>query len=199
MTFDGVRVNGSRRIGLVSALERTDVGGLLYGAVVCGAALAAISAHADETPYVALATFLVLVVYWLSHVYVHVLSERLAGPRADHDLAEVGDAQLGGSAKHAAAAGRPRTVRRLSRDLTLETSVLKGGLPALVVYLGASALGAAPTTAGFIALCALTLLLLGFGYLGAYRAGLRGAAAALEASGAGLFGVLMIGLKAVLH
>ena len=51
--------------------------------------------------------------------------------------------------------------------------MLKGGLPALVVYLVASAFGAEPSTAGFIALSALTLLLLVVGYLGAFRAGLR--------------------------
>jgi hypothetical protein len=186
---------GLHRTDLVKAVERTDVGGLLYGAVVCGGALAAISAHSDETPRVALATFSVVVVYWLSHVYVHVLSERLAGTQAEEDREHV----PGGAGGSAPETERRRAPRSLSRDFTLETGVLKGGLPALVVYVAASALGAEPSTAGFIALGALTLLLLVVGYLGAFRAGLRGPAAALEASGAGLFGLLMIGLKAFLH
>ena len=108
-------------------------------------------------------------------------------------------AELPGSSGGAASAGGPEAPRSLSRDFTLETSVLKGGLPALVVYVVAAALGAEPSTAGFIALSALTLLLLFVGYLGAFRAGLRGWPAALEASGAGLFGLLMIGFKAFLH
>ena len=184
---------GLHRTDLVSAVERADVGGLLYGAVVCGGALAAISAHSDETPRVALATFLVVVVYWLSHVYVHVLSERLAGTRTEEETRE----RVPG--RSAPDAEGPPAPRSLSRDFTLETGVLKGGLPALVVYIAASALGAEPSTAGFIALGALTLMLLVVGYLGAFRAGLRGTAAALEASGAGLFGLLMVGLKAFLH
>jgi hypothetical protein len=187
---------GLHRTDLVRAVERADVGGLLYGAVVCGGALAAISAHSDETPRVALSTFLVVVVYWLSHVYVHVLSERLAGTRAEEETRE---RVPGGSDGPAPETERRPAPRSLSRDFTLETGVLKGGLPALVVYVAASALGAEPSTAGFIALSALTLMLLVVGYLGAFRAGLRGTAAALEASGAGLFGLLMIGLKAFLH
>ena len=54
---------GLHRTDLVSTVERADVGRLLYGAVVSGGALSAISAHSDETPRVALATFLVVVVY----------------------------------------------------------------------------------------------------------------------------------------
>lgn len=68
---------GLHRTDLVSTVERADVGGLVYGAVVGGGALAAISAHSDETPRVALATLLVAVVCWLSHVYVHVLKSDL--------------------------------------------------------------------------------------------------------------------------
>lgn len=184
------------RTDLVSAMERADVGGLLYGAVVCGGALSAISAHSDETPRVALSTFLVVVVYWLSHVYVHVLSERLAGTRTEDETRERVPERSGESTPDAE--GRP-SPRSLSHDFTLETGVLKGGLPALVVYVVASALGAEPSTAGFIALSALTVLLFVVGYLGAFRAGLQGKAAVLEASGAGLFGLLMIGLKAFLH
>ena len=67
------------------------------------------------------------------------------------------------------------------------------------VYVVAYALGASKTAAGFLALASLVLLLFGVGMLGARRAGLRGGAALLEAMAAGVFGVLIVVLKAVLH
>ena len=152
---DGGRVNGSRRTGLVSAVERTDVGGFLYGAVVCGGALGRDQrARRGDPPRRA----------------VHLLGAgRLLAlprlrPRAHRAARRVADGtggDAGSDVEHPRCEDRPAEPRfrragpsaaGLSRDLTLETSVLKGGLPALVVYIGAAALGAEPSTAGFIAL-----------------------------------------------
>jgi hypothetical protein len=158
-----------------STLTASDVSGLLYGAGVSGATLAVVGAHADASSPVVLATLLVLTVYWLAHVYVEVVASQLGGDdsRALH--------------------------RRLATSLREEASVLLGGLPAVAVYVGAVVLGASKTTAGFVALGSLVLLLFVVGLFGARRAGLRGGAALLEASGAGVFGVLIVALKAVLH
>ena len=165
----------SRRGGAQSALTATDVSGLLYGAVVSGATLAVVGAHATAATRVVVATLLVLSVYWLTHVYVHVVAHQLAG----------GDTR----ALHL----------RLTTSFGEEASILVGGLPAIAVYVVAVVLGADKTTAGYVALTSLIVLLFGVGLLGARRAGLRGGAAILEASAAGIFGVLIVVLKAVLH
>jgi hypothetical protein len=60
-------------------LTHADVGGLLYGAIVSGATLGAVSAHADESTRVAAAVLLVTAVYWAAHLYVHTVTQQLAG------------------------------------------------------------------------------------------------------------------------
>lgn len=164
----------SRRTGVGRALARTDAGGLLYGAVVSGAAMAATSAHASDSTRVVVSTVAVLIVYWLADVYIHVLSK-----------------QLGGDAR-----GLPS---RLRTSFGEEASVLVGGLPVVAVYVVVRALGAGPSTAATVALCFLVVLLFSAGYLGAHRAGLTGRTAFLEAGGAGCFGVLIVLMKFSLH
>ena len=167
-------IGPSRRSPLDRLLAQSDAAGLLYGAVVSGAALATISNHATGSTRVALATLRALVVYWLAHVYVHVFSAQLAG----------GDTRA--------------LARRLSSSF-VDTSVLLGGLPAIAVYVLATAFGADLSAAVYLALVLLVVLLFAVGYLGAYRAGLRHKTAWLEAAGAGCFGVLIIIMKASLH
>jgi len=156
-------------------LARSDPGGLLYGAVVSGAALAAISAHADGTTRVVIPTFVVLAIYWLAHVYIHTLSKQLAG----------GDTRL--------------LWHRVATYAREEVPVLLGGLPALAVYVVADLAGGSPSTAAFTALLFLVALLFVVGYMGARLAGLTGLAAMVEAAGAGFFGVLIVIMKTLLH
>ena len=86
-----------------------DLPGLLYGAVISASVLATASAHSEQYEYVALAAFAVVTVYWLAHVYVG-----LHGRRGDADA----------SIWHRVATGARH-----------EASVLKGGIPAVLVYL----------------------------------------------------------------
>ena len=155
-------------------LASTDPAGLLYGAIVSAAVLATVSAHAEDFESVALATGIVLVVYWMSHVYIDTLSR-----------------QFDGDARH--------FLLRLRTAATHESSVLKGGLPAIAVYVAVDALGAGAGTAATAAVYFSVVLLAAVGYLGARRAGLRGRATLLETAGAAAFGVLIVSAKTLLH
>jgi cytochrome bd-type quinol oxidase subunit 1 len=74
-----------------------------------------------------------------------------------------------------------------------------GGLPVVAAYVLLAVLGVEPTTAGFLALIFLVVLLFGFAYVGARRLELTILASLVEATGAGLLGVLVIAMKALLH
>ncbi len=165
---------GSQRVKAAGWLARTDPAGLLYGAIVSAAVLATVSAHAEGSEFVALATAMVLVVYWMAHVYIAALS-----------------GQFDGDTRH--------FLLRLRTASAHETSVLKGGLPAILVYLVASAAGMAIASAATVAVYFTVVLLAAVGYLGAHKAGLRGRAALLEVAGAASFGVLIVAAKALLH
>jgi hypothetical protein len=164
----------SRRIAAAKRMARGDPAELLYGAIVAATVLATVSAHAAGASYVAIATGIVLGIYWMAHVYTHALS-----------------VQFGGDQRH--------LLRRLRTSASHEASILMGGLPALVVYILASIAGAGPSTAAFAALYFSVGLLIAAGYVGAHAAGLTGRAVVAEAVGAGLFGVVIIVAKSLLH
>ncbi len=155
-------------------MARADPAGLLYGAIVSAAVLATVSLKDDDATRVAVTTGVFLIVYWMADVYIHAISVRFDGDR--HVLAH----------RVRAAAGH-------------EASVLKGGVPGVVVYLLAYALVGDSSDAAFVALAFSIVLLMGIGYLGAHRAGTTGRAATVEAVGAGLLGVVIISAKALLH
>ena len=165
---------GSQRVRAASWLAQTDPAGLLYGAIVSAAVLATVSAHAEGSEHVALATGVVLVVYWLAHVYIDALSR-----------------QLDGDSRH--------FLQRLRTSSVHETSVLKGGVPAIVVYVGASVAGMGIGSAAAVAVYFSVALLAAVGYLGAHQAGLRGRAMLLEVAGAASFGLLIVLAKTLLH
>jgi hypothetical protein len=164
----------SRRAATASWLASADPAGLLYGAIVSAAVLATISAHAEDSTHVALATSAVLVIYWMAHVYIETLSR-----------------QLGGDERH--------FLVRLRTASGHETSVLKGGVPAILVYVVTDAAGAEKGTAAAIAVYFSVVLLAFVGYLGAHRAGLRGRLLVLEVLGAASFGVVIVAAKTLLH
>jgi hypothetical protein len=165
----------SPRTHVAGWLVRADAGGLLYGAIVSGATLGAVSAHADESTRVAAAVLLVTVVYWAAHLYVHTLTQQLEG------------------------SDRRLWFHRIAGSAREEAGVLVGALPIVAVYLALVVFGASPTAAGFGALTFLIVLLFGVGYLGATQAGLSGRTALAEAMLAGFFGVLIVMMKGLLH
>ena len=164
----------SQRVRAAGWLASTDPAGLLYGAIVSAAVLATVSAHADGSTFVGVATALVLVVYWMSHVYIDTLSRQFDGDNRHFLL-------------------------RLRSASAHETSVLKGGAPAIAVYVLASSLGAETSSAAAAAVYFSVFLLAAVGYLGAHQAGLRGRAILFEVAGAASFGLLIVAAKTLLH
>ncbi len=151
-----------------------DPAGLLYGALIAASVLATASAHVEDFAHVAFATCFVLGVYWLAHVYIEAQSLQVAGdPR-----------------------GFPR---RLAHMAVRESSVIKGGLPATVVYVAVDVLGASTKDAAAFAVYFSIAVLVYVGYLTARRAGRRGRAAVADAAVGGAFGVIVIVAKTLLH
>lgn len=152
----------------------SDAAGLLYGALIAASVLATASAHAEAYTHVAVATGFVLGVYWLAHVYIEAQSLQLAGDRRHF-------------------------VRRLGHTAAQELSIIQGGLPAIVVFVLIDVSGASVKTAAAVAVYFSVAVLVCAGYLTAHQAGRRGWAGAVDAAAAGLFGVLVILAKALLH
>lgn len=167
-------MRGKRR-RVSDVLARHDPGGVLYGAVVTAGTLAAVSANVSHVRRVALAVVVVLVAYWLAHVYVatqRMLFSPDAGPLH----------------------------RRVGSAASEEATVLLGGTPAVLVYVAAHWLvGLDARAAALTGLWFSVGFLFVIGYLGAHRAGMRGWGLALESCGAGSLGILAVVAKLLLH
>lgn len=162
------------RTGVVPRLAAADPAGLLYGAIVSSAALAAVSVHTAEAARVAIATGAVLVIYWMADLYVHALAMRFDG-----DVRGL--------------------LHRLRHSAAHKASVLKGGVPGILVYVVVYSLGADSSTAAFAALGTAVALLSVAGFLGAKHAGAAVRPAMVEGAGAGLLGVVIMVAKSLLH
>jgi VIT1/CCC1 family predicted Fe2+/Mn2+ transporter len=128
----------------------------------------------EDFPHVAFATAFVLGVYWLAHVYTEAQSLQFAGDRRSF-------------------------WRRLAHTAVGASDIIKGGLPAIAVYLAVDLLGASTKNAAATAVY-FSVAVLGYvGYLTARRSGRHGWASLADALVAGLFGVLVVLAKTLLH
>ena len=152
-----------RADSVVRWLASADPPGLLYGAIISATALATASLHDDGPTRVAIMASGAVVIYWMADLYVHALSVRFDGDT--RGLLH----RLGSAAPHKA-------------------SVLKGGLPAIVVYVLAHGVGAESTTAAYVALAFSVVLLTVVGYLGARQADTPGGPATDRGDGRGVPG-----------
>jgi hypothetical protein len=155
-------------------LAQADPAGLMYGAIITGAVLATSSGHGAADHFVLLAGAGVLVIYWLTHAYVHAFAKQFHGETES-------------------------LPRRFFASTKSEASVLKGGLPGLAVFALARLFGASVSGAALVALYGDIVLLAAVGYLGSHHAGLSKRASVGEAFGAALLGVAMVAVKALLH
>jgi len=167
-------VTGNRWAAAADRMASADPAGLLYGAIVSASVLVSVSAHAEDFGRVAVTTAGALVVYWLAHVYIAAQTLKIGGD--DRHVLHLA----------LAAAGR-------------ESSVLKGGGPAIVVYVLAYAVGLGKESAASVAVYFSVALLMGVGYLAAHKTGRTGGAALGDAAVAGLFGVVVVVAKTFLH
>ncbi|MNW53275.1 hypothetical protein D3C74_308320 [compost metagenome] len=164
----------AQRDNLGDRFARGGPADFLYGAVVSGFMLAVSSTHDASSDFVMLAVAGVLVGYWAAHVYVSAIGGRFRD--TDHTITE--------------------RLRLASSD---EVWVLIGGVPALGVFLVGRVFGLDVVDAALIALWFTVLMLAVVGHLAAHRAGVRGWALTVETVVAGAFGLLIIGLKTLLH
>jgi hypothetical protein len=169
---DRAQVESSRHRASQRPGTTGDPAGLLYGALIAASVLATASAHVEDFPFIALATAFVLGVYWLAHVYV---------------------------AAQALHQGRRSFLRRLADVAGHEASLLKGGLPAIVVYVVLDVLGLSTRSAAAYAVYFSVAVLVYVGYLTAVRADRHGWASVLDAAAAGGLGVIVIIAKTLLH
>ncbi|WP_227748033.1 hypothetical protein [Oerskovia douganii] len=164
----------AQRDALSDRFARGGPADFLYGAVVSGFMLAVSSTHDASGDFVILAVAGVLVGYWAAHVYVSAIGGRFRD--SDHTITE-----------------------RLRLATSEEVWVLIGGVPALAVFLVGRVLGLGVTDSALIALWFTVLMLGVVGHLAAHRAGVRGWALTAETVVAGAFGLVIIGLKTLLH
>jgi hypothetical protein len=162
------------RTAVAGRVAAADPAGLLYGAIVSASVLASVSAHAEDFDVVVLTTAGAVLIYWLAHVYIAAQSLHIAGDQ--------------------------RHVLRLTLVAAgHESSVLKGGGPAILVYLVAVLFGLGKASAALVAVWFSVALLIGVGYLAAHRSGRTGGAALVDAGVAGLFGLVVVLGKTLLH
>ncbi|GAA2744585.1 hypothetical protein GCM10009868_22800 [Terrabacter aerolatus] len=155
-------------------IARRNPSGLLYGAIITGAVMSATAGHAPSTVRVVVASVFVLVVYWLADVYVRAFADQF-----DH--------------------GRSPLPRRLLLAARHESRVLLGGVPAVVLALVASILGAGTELAVDLALWLTVVELGAVGYLAARLVGADRRAAVGESLAAALLGLGMVLAKTLLH
>lgn len=144
----------------------------IYGVIVSAAVMAA--SHADSATAVAVAVLVTLVVYWAAERYSRLVAERI------HD-------------------GRRPTWRQVRLQLTTGWEIVTASALPLVVLAVMALLGADLYVAVLAALGCSTLLLC----LAGWQVGRQGQLSTIErivsATVAGIFGIAMIVLKALLH
>ncbi len=155
-------------------LARRNPAALLYGAIITAAVMSATADHDAPTTRVVVASAFVVVVYWLADVYVRAFADQFTH-------------------------GQSPLPRRLVSAVQHELGVLLGGLPALVVVVAASLLGAGTARAVELGLWLTVIELGAVGYLGSRSAGGTRRTALGEALVAALLGLVMVGAKTFLH
>ena len=147
---------------------------LLYGMIITAAVLSTTEPNVDRVARLAGIVVFVLGIYWLADVYVRTFAYQFGGHRMPLGW------RLRSAARH-------------------EVSVLLGGVPALTATVLGYAAGLDLSRAVDWALWLTVVLLALAGYLATRRAGAGPWSAAGEAAVAGLFGVVMIVVKGLMH
>ena len=142
----------------------------IYGIIVGAAVL--VTAHAETAAALDIIVIVTLTIYWVAERYARIVAERI------HE-------------------GRRPSWRTVRAQLTSGWEIMSASLLPLLTLLVMSAAGTALSTAVIVALVCSTLLLCVAGWrMGAtLHPGERVASTVV----AGMFGVVMIGLKVLLH
>ncbi|WP_269858305.1 hypothetical protein [Streptomyces sp. RPT161] len=146
----------------------------IMGTVITAALMAAYSEPPVHLGAVVLGTAVAVVVYWLTHVYAE----------------EVG---------HGPVEGRAFAKRRLMSTLRKQWALVEASFLPLIVLLVVFALGVRPSRALLVADLAAVLLLVVWGFVTAWRHGIRGLQLFLAGLVAGVLGLVIVVLRALVH
>jgi uncharacterized membrane protein YhaH (DUF805 family) len=144
----------------------------IYGVIVSAAVMAA--SHADRVVAVAIAVLVTLVTYWSAERYARLIAERI------HD-------------------GRRPSWRHVRQELTRGWAIVSASTLPMVVLLVARLIGADLYAAVLAALVCSTVLLCLAGWEIGRDGRLNTGERIVSAGVAGLFGLAMVLLKALLH
>lgn len=148
--------------------------GAVYGTVMIGVLLAAEDSDSVGYPDAVGAAALVLVVYWLTHLYTYILGTRLR-------------------------TREPLSARVFWSSCVHELPIVEGALLPLVVLLVAWAAGASATTGVTIATWTAAVSIVVLEFVASWRSGLGLGRLALQAGFGAAIGFAIIGLKLLLH
>jgi positive regulator of sigma E activity len=162
---------GRRRFVVTGASEEQTAAGI-YGVIVSAAVMAA--SHADTAVAMVVAVLVTLVVYWSAERFARLVAERI------HQ------------------SGRP-DVRRILAHLTAGWEIVTASVLPLLVLIVARLLGRDLDTAVVISLSCSTLLLCAAGWEMGRHGHLTVVERFVVTAVAGLFGIVLIALKALLH
>ncbi|HEU5044530.1 MAG TPA: hypothetical protein VFT75_10400 [Nocardioidaceae bacterium] len=171
MTSGVQRLRRARRVHPARPTEESTAAGI-YGIIVGAAVMAA--AHAPTTRALVVAVLVTLAIYWLAERYARLIAERI------HEHHRPG-------------------WRDVRRQLTMGWEIVTASLLPLVVLLVVGAFGAKLYVAVLAGLVCSTLLLCVAGWEMGRDGKLTGRERVVAAGAAGMFGVVMILLKALLH
>lgn len=151
-----------------------DIGAPVEGTIVSAAVVTVVGVHAERPLRVVVAWALVLVVYWLTHVYLHALKDQLR--RSADPLHQ-----------------------RLATHAGMQAGVLVGGVPVILAFLAALACGAEQGTAVWVALVWTIAQLGGTVFAASRAARLSTARAFAESLVACMLGLALVLAKILLH
>jgi hypothetical protein len=151
-----------------------NLGAAVYGTILVGALLAAESAAHETYGETIVAVLLALLIYWIAHAYSAFASWRLRQ-------------------------GEPVTVHGLVRAMGQESPLLIGAAVPLVALLLAWAAGARLATAVNAAIWTSAAMIVAIEFVAGRRAGKSGQALVFQTMLGALLGVLVIGIKLILH
>ncbi len=150
----------------------TDFASAIYGQVLAGSAVVALSRHDEPPMEIVAGVCATMIVFWIAHVYAETISRSVAQD------------------------GRVRAVSHLARR---QWPMVQAALPA-VVALTLAALGLWSRNAGItIALLLGVVALAGWGTAAGRRSGRPWGRALLGGLGSAVLGLLIIALKVLIH
>jgi hypothetical protein len=148
--------------------------GAVYGTITIGVLLAAEASKAETYVKTVVAICVTLMLYWLAHGYAHVVGLRLSHQRR-------------------------WTIGSIARALFHELAILRGGLIPLLAVIGAWMANAKLSQGINAGLWTSAAVLVLVELIAGVRSRLRPAELTLQTSFGAIFGIAIIGLRALLH